>query len=113
MDTDKRFCPTCGHVGEPARETPGSIWIEVVLWLCFIVPGLIYSIWRLNRRHDVCAKCGAATLLPVDSPVAMSMSKSLGIPPETLAPRTKDRPPRDSPTARALGAMVGRMIGRR
>ena len=65
---DLRICTTCGHVGRPVSETPGSGLIELVLWLCFILPGLIYSLWRLNRRHDVCSACSAATLLPLDRP---------------------------------------------
>jgi len=46
--------PACG-VAHRARviaarrvapmRTRGSILIEIVLWLCFLVPGLIYFIW--------------------------------------------------------------------
>jgi hypothetical protein len=69
MKTDQKVCTTCGHHGKPAKRTPGSFLIEVVLWLCFLVPGLIYSLWRLSARHEVCAGCGARTLVPANSPV--------------------------------------------
>jgi len=64
------YCKDCGTIAAPATDTPGSILIELVLWLCFIIPGLIYSLWRHNKRHDVCAKCGGAHLIPPDSPLA-------------------------------------------
>lgn len=64
------FCAACGHAGAPEANTPGSIWIEVVLWCFFLIPGLVYSIWRHSKRHPACAKCGAASLIPTDSPVA-------------------------------------------
>lgn len=66
------YCKDCGTIAAPATDTPGSILIELVLWLCFIIPGLIYSLWRHSRRHDVCAKCGSAHLIPPDSPLAGS-----------------------------------------
>lgn len=62
-------CTSCGHSGPARIRTRGSIWIEVVLWLCLIVPGLVYSIWRLTTRGNACAMCGAATLVPAQSPV--------------------------------------------
>jgi hypothetical protein len=65
-----RYCTTCGAVGAPKSHTRGSIWVEIVLWLCFLLPGLVYSLWRLSTRQKVCRTCGAATLVPLDSPVA-------------------------------------------
>lgn len=62
-------CRDCGTRSEPVQTTPGSLLIELVLWLCFIVPGLIYSLWRLSARHDACAACGSRKLVPADSPV--------------------------------------------
>jgi len=42
-----RHCMTCGVDGPPVSRTRGSMGIEILLWLCFIVPGLIYSLWHL------------------------------------------------------------------
>lgn len=72
-----RHCMTCGGEGQPRSAVKGSILIEIVLWLCFIVPGLIYSLWRMNSRAGVCAACGSTTLVPVDSPSAQAHRKSL------------------------------------
>lgn len=62
----EKICSTCGHCG--SGDTAGSFWIELLLWLCFGLPGLIYTIWRLTTRGRSCAKCDSATLIPADTP---------------------------------------------
>jgi hypothetical protein len=66
----KMLCTSCGTVGETRSITKGSIFIEIILWLCFLVPGIIYSIWRLTTRHQGCRACDASTVIPLSSPVA-------------------------------------------
>jgi predicted RNA-binding Zn-ribbon protein involved in translation (DUF1610 family) len=66
----KMYCPQCGAVGAGKRRTKGSFLVEVILWLCFIIPGLLYSLWRVSSRETVCAKCGATGIIPADSPKA-------------------------------------------
>ncbi len=73
------FCKACGSTAAPATRTRGVFLIEVVLWLCFLVPGLIYSLWRLSTRASVCAHCGSAEVVPADSPVATAARKQLGL----------------------------------
>ncbi len=73
------FCLTCEQFGEPRRVTNGSFFIELILWLCFLVPGLIYSIWRLTTRHNACPHCGATTLVPQSAPRARAaLAKTIG-----------------------------------
>jgi len=62
-------CMVCETVDSVKTATKGSFGIEVVLWLFFIVPGLIYSLWRMSTRHKVCAACGSDALVPLKSPV--------------------------------------------
>lgn len=57
-------CPNCQYVGKPKTFTKGSILVEIVLWLCFIVPGLIYSLWRLSTRYDGCPNCKYVNVFP-------------------------------------------------
>lgn len=71
-------CATCGHHGAAAVKTRGSFAIEVVLWLMFIVPGLVYSLWRLSTRGTACASCGGTTLVAPDSPVGRKMLAAQG-----------------------------------
>ena len=62
------ICPHCGTRENAKTITKGSLGIEVILWLCFIIPGLIYSIWRHASRFDGCTSCGQAGLISVTSP---------------------------------------------
>lgn len=71
------ICSACGHRGPPKRITKGSLLIEIVLWLCFLVPGIIYSLWRINSRFDACASCGATALIPVASPRGRKLTAEL------------------------------------
>jgi hypothetical protein len=50
-------CPNCGHLGWPARFTRGSLLVELLLWLFFILPDVIYLAWRLTTRFRGCASC--------------------------------------------------------
>ncbi len=68
----KYVCTTCGFYGIPRRITKGHFLIELVLWLAFIVPGLIYTIWRLTTKAWICPTCGGKTLIPEHSPIAQA-----------------------------------------
>jgi hypothetical protein len=72
------YCKTCGHTGATTTKTPGSLGIEIVLWLLLIVPGVIYSVWRLSARKPACTACGSVDIVPADSPVAVAARKQLG-----------------------------------
>lgn len=101
MDRDDAFlCTTCGHIGKTKSNTPGSMGIELILWLCLLIPGLIYSVWRLSRRHQACGACGAATILAIDAPLAKSFVTLHGL--EAAVPPA--RPP--SKAAYAFGRAV-------
>jgi len=66
------LCTTCGAVTNPVTITKGSFLIELVLWLMMILPGLVYSIWRLTSRITACPACKNPTLIPLASPVAQA-----------------------------------------
>lgn len=67
------ICARCGTAGRTKNHTRGSLLIELILWLCMLVPGLIYSIWRLTTRRRVCAACGSEELVPTGSPVGRQL----------------------------------------
>lgn len=69
------ICTACGTSGRARKETPGSFIIEVILWLCFLVPGLIYTIWRYSRKHWVCEVCKSPNLVPLDSPAGRTLAE--------------------------------------
>lgn len=62
------ICSNCGFTGTAKKVTKGSTLMELILWLCFIFPGLLYSMWRLSSKHMACAQCGSTHLIPLDSP---------------------------------------------
>lgn len=67
--TQELICSSCGHRGKAKTITRGSFLVEIILWLLFLIPGLLYSIWRLSSRHKACWSCGSQTLIPANSPV--------------------------------------------
>jgi RNA polymerase subunit RPABC4/transcription elongation factor Spt4 len=67
------ICTACGTRGVATRHTKGSIFIEIALWLCFLLPGLIYSIWRLTSKQDVCPACGSPAMIPVNTPAGRKL----------------------------------------
>lgn len=71
------YCTTCGHEGPAKTVTRGSIAVEIILWICFLLPGLVYSVWRLSSKYKACTSCGSRTLVPTGSPVAIAAKKRL------------------------------------
>lgn len=67
------ICTSCGFVGSPKKITKGSILVELALWLCLIVPGLIYSLWRVSSRYEACPECRNATMIPTGSPMGKKL----------------------------------------
>lgn len=72
------ICTQCGHVGKSVYVTKGSMLAEAGLWLFFLLPGLIYSVWRLSSKTSVCAQCKNPSLIPLDSPNARKVLESTG-----------------------------------
>ena len=75
-ERNKPVCTHCGTIAEPKTYIKGNIIVELFLWLLFLLPGLIYSIWRLSSRYKGCPKCGAPNMIPQDSPMAKKLLRS-------------------------------------
>jgi len=71
-----QYCLSCGAVGKPRLIRSGSTGTEVILWVLAILPGVIYSVWRLTTKRWVCPKCGQTGIIPLDSPNAPSQVAS-------------------------------------
>ncbi len=57
------YCKSCKNkTMNPKRK--GNGWIEIILWICYIIPGLIYSIWRRSGQPNICPTCNKNTLIP-------------------------------------------------
>jgi uncharacterized membrane protein len=66
-------CKSCGTVGKSKNHMPGSIFIELILWCCFLVPGMIYTVWRHSSAGRVCSACGSKEMIPVSSPLGQQI----------------------------------------
>ena len=64
------FCTSCGARVKPRVRNRGSSAIEIILWLCFVFPGILYTLWRMGRKDRYCRTCGAQGVIPADSPMA-------------------------------------------
>lgn len=62
------ICASCGTYDKTKRITPGSFWIEVGLWMLLLVPGILYSFWRLGSRYTGCAECKSRDIVKESSP---------------------------------------------
>ena len=71
------FCTACHTSDQTVLNRPGSSWIEIILWLFCLLPGLIYSIWRSSSVHRVCSRCGSRDVIPDDSPRARELREQL------------------------------------
>lgn len=70
MSKKPYYCKSCGTVGPRKRVMPGSFLVELVLWLLFLLPGLVYSVWRHAATYQGCINCKSREMIPVDSPLA-------------------------------------------
>lgn len=66
-----KICTRCG-TASAAPQMPGNGWIELILWM-YIVPGLIYSIWRRSKKSAACPACGSKDLIPVETPAGQRL----------------------------------------
>ena len=107
--SDEMVCTACGHVGATTKVTKGHFGLELLLWLCFLLPGLIYSVWRLTTRYQACPVCGNAQLLPRSSPMAQKFLR------ENFPDQQAAATPAAAPTSRAAhatGRALGQLVGK-
>jgi hypothetical protein len=72
------ICVDCGTQGKAKRDMKGSILIELFLWCLFLLPGLIYSIWRFTTVGRACRSCGSRNLIALDSPRGRMLVQQFG-----------------------------------
>ena len=73
----KMHCMTCGLDSIPTTKNKGSGWIELLLWLCVIFPGLLYSIWRRSNLPKICPACKSTAVVPKNAPAAIKHREQL------------------------------------
>ncbi len=73
----KYICMECGCQRDPVKAKRGLLVVEIFMWLLYIVPGVIYSIWRRVRKHEICSKCRMPSIVLTSSSRAMGMMRLL------------------------------------
>jgi flagellar basal body-associated protein FliL len=64
----KYICGTCGAKITPAKEGKGNVLILILLLFLGVIPGLIYLVWMLSGRKDICPKCKSYEVISIKSP---------------------------------------------
>lgn len=100
------ICTNCGQVTNGKTAVKGNIAIEIVLWLFFIIPGIIYSLWRSSSRHKVCPVCGSTNLVPIDTPNGKHMLEQQGKTMEQAQTEAKESAPMAMPIKIVIGVVV-------
>lgn len=72
------ICTKCGSIGIPQTTAKGSLGIEIILWLFFLIPGLIYSLWRIFSKYSACPQCGSPSMIPTATPAGQKLVKEFG-----------------------------------
>ncbi len=71
MIKDLKICTVCNFIGKPKLK--GSGGVELLLWICYLVPGLIYHVWRHSDKGNKCPECDNTAMIPVHTPKAQDI----------------------------------------
>lgn len=74
-----QICKSCGTRGEANRYTQGNILIAILLCLYSYILAIIYAVWMLSTRYDVCRDCGSRKLISPYSPIGKKMVKEFDV----------------------------------
>jgi hypothetical protein len=107
---EQKLCTVCGTVGDTKRNMKGSILTELFLWCFFLLPGLIYSIWRHSTVAQVCRNCGSPAVIPVTSPIAQQTLAGRGMIATTQVQAQTSTPRGAAPTSKVLVGVVASIV---
>ena len=68
-------CTNCRSQIRPWSDKPGSGLLELCMWLCFLVPGFLYTIWRLSSQRIIsCPVCKSRNPVPLNTPAGRTLT---------------------------------------
>ena len=112
MISEVRMCTLCGHETlEPLRRMPGSAWVTLVLLVPFVLPGVVYQVWRRAMQRPVCPRCGSAALIPGDAPLARTWRAAGWIAGTPASAPSEERFDRIEQAIDAMAVEIDRMRG--
>lgn len=92
MQSRHFLCTQCGaETSAPLKVPPGSAWVALALAVPFVLPGVVYTVWRYSMRRPVCPTCGHAQLIPGDAPLARTWRAAGWLP---VRPAVREELPR-------------------
>lgn len=53
-------CPYCGAVDMPEPARRGNLYVHILAYMTWIIPGIIYGMWRNRGRYQRCRYCRRA-----------------------------------------------------
>lgn len=69
-------CLKCFTRTSPDYALGGSGALELVLWLLFLLPGLLYSLSRITNAKQVCPTCKSTDVVPSHTSRAQELIKA-------------------------------------
>jgi hypothetical protein len=77
VDASGYVCLDCNsYTSNPDIGMPGYTIVEIALYFCYVIPGVIYSIWRRTQHVRTCKMCHKDRLIEVMTPEARTLFKS-------------------------------------
>ena len=61
------FCQDCELAGVGESSKRGSVLITIFLLLCFLIPGIVYMIYRNHTKGTQCEHCHSKNVIPITS----------------------------------------------
>jgi hypothetical protein len=105
-----RLCTLCGHeTVQPLRKMPGSGFVSLVLLIPFVLPGVVYQVWRMAMRRPVCPRCGSAALIPGDAPLARTWRAAGWLAGSTTSVQSEERFDRIEQAIDAMSVEIERL----
>lgn len=74
------ICKSCGTLQGIQSSIPGHLLIEIILWCCGLVPGLIYTVWRRSSKYAKCSVCSSKEIVPLNSPMGRKLESEISLP---------------------------------
>lgn len=100
----------CGHETlQPMRKKPGSGWVSVLLLFPFVIPGVVYEVWRVSAHRQVCPRCGSSALIPSEAPLARTWRAAGWIPGSPASPASDERFDRIESAIDAMSVEIERL----
>lgn len=74
----KFYCNRCATVAKPKRRSKYPFVIGIFMIFPFVFPAFLYWLWWDKHRYFTCPACGAAEVIPTDSPAYLNRTARAG-----------------------------------